>query len=73
MTTEREFQNARRDNERQVGEARVGWWRQLWIAARDLVRAFADDLSARPTRPPLTRRQRQARKQEIERAAKGRL
>lgn len=73
MTTDREFQNARRDYERQVAEARPSWWRQVWHALRDLAREFADDLSSRPASRPSARRQRQDRKQEIERAAKGRL
>ena len=73
MTTEREFQNARRDYERQVAEPRVSWWRQAWHALRDLAREFADDLSARPASRPTARRLRQDRKQEIERAAKERL
>lgn len=69
MATERELANARRDYDRQIREATHGWWRTLWLAARDLFRAFAGDVADRPS----TRRQRHDRKAEVERAAKERL
>ena len=36
MSTEREFQNARRDYERQVKEAKHSWFKELWEAFKGL-------------------------------------